>query len=165
MYVTSLSAGNDSSPTDIDHPIWEEIKRAILALDGRIRSSIFLGKEYEDKERQGEIKEFMSIAGGGENGLYICEVYYYEGDYGNCDYKGNDGNLVLFDPDKSWEEEIEIVREFPTNFSATQCFKIEPILVAAETYARFGCRDESLHWGYVNLDDPKFEIVEVRYLK
>ena len=163
VYVTSLVSEVNSEQIYIEYPKWPEIKKAIFALDGWDINAIILGKEYEYKEGQGDTKEFMSIAGGGENGLYVCDVYYYEGDYGNCDYEGDNGELVLFDTDKSYEDQIEIVRVFPTNFSAAQCLKIEPVLVAAETYDRFGRRDESLHWGYVNLDDPKFEIVEVKY--
>jgi hypothetical protein len=163
MYITHLCEGSDSRPSLIKHPTWEQIKNAIFSLNGHTRSTVLLEKEYDEEGQKNDIKEFMSIAGGGKNQLYVCDFYSYEGEYGNRNYEGEHGELVLFDPSKPWNLEIEIMREFPTNFPVAQCLKIEPILVAAETYSRFGRRDESLHWAYICVGkNSRLEIVEVK---
>lgn len=154
MYVTNLFAEGNGKEINIEHPTWNQIKNTILALDGWELSLITLGKEYEDREREGDTKEFMSIAGGGENKLYVCTIYYYEGEY---------EEVVLCDLSKSWEETVEIVRVFPMFFPPAQCFNIDKVLVAAETYSRFGFRDKSLHWAYRSLTEfLKLEIIEVK---
>ncbi len=105
----------------------------------------------------------MTIAGGGLNRLYICEIYSYEGEYCDYSYEGEGGELMLFDPLKFYEEEIEIMNVFLEFYPAAICLKLDKILVAAETYARLGKIDKSLHWGYTHLNESsKLEIIEVK---
>lgn len=152
MYATILSTEDNNTSIVIKNPNWVQIKNIILALNGLNRNIVTIGKTYEEREYDDDIKEFMSIAGGGDNQFYICTIYSYE-----------DRELVLYDPSKSWEEDIEIVRVFPTIVPACQCFNLDPILTAAETYSRFGQREKSLHWGYYSLNESsELEIIEVK---
>lgn len=160
MYVTSLYAKSDFNVIDIMNPTWKQIENTILALDGWQLNTMTIGKEYEEEERKDETRDFMTIAGGGENKLYLCHIYSYESQY---------SEIMLYDPFKSWDEKIEIVNTFPEIYSAIRCVNLDSILVAAETYSRFGRRDKSLHWGYISKDlekfsntSPQFRIIEVK---
>ena len=147
MYATSLGAEYDlitlQNEFDIEKPTWEQVRNAILALDGSNPNTIIIAKEYEEKERKGDTKDFMAIAGGGKNELYVCEICYNEGEW---------VELWLYDPSKSWDEEIEITRIFDETY---RCHNLDTILVAAETYSRFGLRDTSFHWGDSPLREPE----------
>ncbi|MBP0030238.1 hypothetical protein [Roseofilum sp. Guam] len=152
MYVTDLSGGHENHSTFMKHPTWEDIKNAILDLDGLGYNLVIFGKEYDRPDRRGDIEEFMAIAGGGKNNFYICKYYSYE--------EGED--IFLYDPSKSLTEEIEIVDVFPGLFPLAVCFNIDPILRAAQTYALFGHRDTSLDWGYFSINQPsQLEIIRV----
>ena len=65
----------------IDNPTREQIKGNILALSGWDMHLVTFGKTYEEGKGKDDIKEFIAIAGGGLNRLYICEIYSYEGKY------------------------------------------------------------------------------------
>jgi hypothetical protein len=163
MYITNLCAGKDNDITVIENPTWKQVRKAIFTLNGYDCTTVTLGKDYEDGRPKGDIKEFMSIAGGGKNGLYVCDFYSYEGEYRNDNYEGEHGELTLLDLSKSCKKETEIIRVFPTSFILAACLDIEPILVAAKTYSYFGRLDRSLQWGYFRvLDSSEVEIIEVK---
>jgi hypothetical protein len=135
MHITYLLAGENRNRNRVNYPTWRQIKSAILALDGHNYRTIMMVKEYKEEGHEDDVKEFMEIAGGGANGLYVC-IFCSEED----DYEWN-----LYDPSKS-EEEIEIARTDPTMLPLAACFDLNTILVVAETYARYGERDKSFHW-------------------
>lgn len=162
MYITNVSAEGATSETYIDNPTWGQVKSNILALNGWDLYLVTFEKTYEEGKRKGDTKEFMAIAGGGLNQLYICQIYSYEGEYRDYEYEGEHSELILFDPSKSYEEKIEIMNVFLEFYPTARCLKLDIILVAAETYARFGKIDKSLHWGYTHLNESsKLEIIEV----
>jgi len=153
MYITDLSAGDQNHPTLIKHPTWEQIRNAILDLDGCACNLVTIGKEYDKPERKGDTEEFMAIAGGGDNNFYVCKYYSYENEY---------DELFLYDTSKSLTEEIEIVDVFPDVFPLAVCFNIDPILRAAKTYSFLGHRDKSFHWGYCSFNkSSQLEIIRV----
>jgi hypothetical protein len=158
MYITNLNAQDNTNKIYIKNPTWNQIRDTILALDGWDLNTILLEKNYEEKEQENEIKEFMSIAGGGKNKLYLCNVFSYEGKH---------DEIVLYEPSKSWDETFEIMHIFPGNYPAIRCLNLDSILQAAKTYSCFGKRDKSLHWGYLSLEkysntSPQFKIIEVK---
>lgn len=142
MYVTSLFIENNTTQIVIKNPTWEQIKNAILALNGLNRNTVMMEKAYEEKGQEDNIKEFMSISGGGENQLYVCTIY-----------SDKDDELVLYEPAKLLKDKTEIVRIFSIFFPSAQCFNLDTILVAAEAYSCFGQKDKSLHWGYISFNE------------
>lgn len=162
MYVTSLYAEGEGSYIEKNNPSWEQIRSVIHALNGYHLSGLSIGKEYEEEKRKYDTKEFMYIAGGGENRSYICNFYSYEDGYGEED----DSELILYDPSKSWKgEEIAIVDVFLNFHPPARCLNIDTVLVAAETYSRFGKLDKSLHWGHYSSkslnESPQPKIIQV----
>ena len=112
-----------------------------------------MGRYYEQKGREDDIKELMAISGGGENQLYLCKIYSYEDEY---------DEVWLYEPGKSWREEVEITDVFTGFYPPALCFEIDLILLAVETYANFGYRDKLLHWGYFPLNQsPELEIIKI----
>ncbi|MEM7590081.1 MAG: hypothetical protein AAF383_00920 [Cyanobacteria bacterium P01_A01_bin.83] len=155
MYIKSLCIEDDNRQIVTSNPSWEQVKNAILSLNGRNRNTVMLEKNNEEQELENDINEFMSISGGGENKLYICTFH--------SDVEGN-GEIEMYDPDKPFtlKDTIEIARVFPGFYPLAQCFNIDKILVAAEIYSRYGKRDKSFHWGCVSFDESsKIKITQV----
>ena len=145
MYVTHVQIQNKSNNFSIKNPTWEQVKDTILSLNGDNLNTVFIEKEYDDGEKKGDIKDYMTIAGGGTNRLYICTIFSHE---------NFPDEISLYDPSQSWDETARIVHIFPGDYPMKLCLNLDSILVAAETYSRFGLRDKSLNWGYSPILKP-----------
>lgn len=121
---------------EIEDPTWDNIRDAILELNGGNRSNLVLRKGYDD-----EYEELMGIGGGGDNGLYVCFI---------GSQKPGEPEWKLFDPSKISEEPIEIMAGQPTWYARSSCIGLDEVLKAAETYSKFGKRDETLSWESVS---------------
>jgi hypothetical protein len=116
----------------IDNPTWENIRDAILELNGESKSTVVLRRGYDD-----EYEELMGVGGGGDQGLYICFM---------GSQKPDEPEWRLHDPSRVSEEPVEIVAGELTWYPRSSCVSLNEVLKAAETYSVFGERDKTLAW-------------------
>lgn len=139
MFVKLLDYDNDEDFTyrvegggAIENPAWADICDAILSLNGRNRSVVVLCSNRDD-----EYEERMEIGGGGDNQL---DVGY------RITEAPDDPDWQLCNPSQSSEEGVEIVAGLASYYARSSCVSVSEVLKAAETYAKFGRKDETLQW-------------------
>ena len=118
LHCTDGQRGETISPT------WRQVAMAIRALDGELFDQVALLVEPERN---------MGV-GGGENGIYVCEVELPANHY------------LLTDPTRSDIETISIMNGQMSDYVASHTVNLKAVLRAAKHFFDAGDIDRTLTW-------------------
>jgi hypothetical protein len=136
MYIKRLGADDIGRPAEAigsESPSWDDVKKAIERLDGRQRTSVFLGLS--------DVSDNHMAVGGGKDGVYVCSIYYSDG----REFQLADPQV----PSNRGGPDVWVLHGEPTMYGARHCVGLEPVLRAAEAYAARGERCAGLTWDEV----------------
>ena len=139
MYVKILyrdDYGNFFRTSEVINPSWEDVLKTISKMEGDLCSSISLNKGFDNEGNEDMFDEYMGICGG-ENNIYIGFISTQNPD---------EQEWVLCSSQVRSDEFIEVMCGQPGSFPKDRCVGLEDILLAAETYFKFGKRSEKVLW-------------------